>query len=112
MTARSTKSSSSLVRVSHIDELPPPTPFAADVLEWDDAEIERRAMADPDAGILPDGFWRDAKWVVAEGYEPVTLVLPVHVLAHFRAMGADTPARIAALVTHYVESLTAPATDP
>jgi hypothetical protein len=101
-----------LVRVHHIDELPPPTPFAADVLAWDDAEIERRAAADPDAGVVPDGFWRDAKWVVPEGFELVTLVLPAHVLAHFRALGADTPAQIAALVTRTVESLTPPATDP
>ena len=47
-----------LVRYESLDAMPPPRPLSKAFREMSDAETERRAKADPDAGIVPPGFWK------------------------------------------------------
>ena len=73
MTADSTKKRKPLVRYKNLDELPPAPPLRKAVKKMSDAEIERRAAADPDAGTIPPGFWDSAVPVEPEGTEQIQM---------------------------------------
>ena len=104
MTANVTKARSKVVRYADIDALPPAPPLSARVKAWPDREVERRAAADPDAGLIPAGFWDNAKLVEPEGTEQITLRLPRRVLRHFKATGKGYQSRISAVLASYVDA--------
>ena len=61
MTAKRTKKREKLVRYESLDDMPPPRPLSKAFRDMSDEEVERRAAADPDAGVIPPGFWDNAK---------------------------------------------------
>jgi len=68
-----------------------------------DAEIERRAATDADAGSIPAGFWDEADPVLPECKEQITRRLDADVLRHFRNPGAGGyQTRINAVLRSYV----------
>jgi uncharacterized protein (DUF4415 family) len=103
MTASDTPASSE-IRYKGLDDLPAAPPLSPDVKAMPDAEIERRARVDADAGIIPPGFWDHAEIVEPEGTEQTTLRLPRKVLRHFRATGKGYQSRISAVLSSYVEA--------
>lgn len=103
MTAKSSSEKSNIVRYESLDDIPvPPRLKISD--SWTDEEIERRAAEDPDAGVVPPGFWDDAEIVEPEGTEQITLRLPRRVLSHFRATGKGYQSRISAVLASYVDA--------
>jgi uncharacterized protein (DUF4415 family) len=103
MTAKNTKTSN-VVRYGSFDELPPAPPLSKAVKTMSDAEVERRAAADPDAGAIPEGFWETAQVKEPEGTEQITLRLPRRVLAHFKSTGKGYQSRISAVLASYVDA--------
>ena len=103
MTAKNTLASK-LVRHGDVGALPAAPPLSAAVKAMDDAEVERRAAADLDAGAIPPGFWDGAHVVEPEGTEQVTLRLPRRVLGHFKATGKGYQSRISAVLASYVDA--------
>jgi uncharacterized protein (DUF4415 family) len=105
MTAKNTKASK-VVRYGSVDELPPAPPLSKAVKAVSDAEIERRAAADPDAGTIPEGFWDEAQVVEPEGTEQITLRLPRRVIGHFKSTGKGYQTRISSVLASYVDAMT------
>ncbi len=104
MTAKNTKTSK-MVRYGSVDELPSAPPLSKAVKAMSDAEIERRAVADADAGAIPGGFWDSAQVSEPEGTEQITLRLPRKVLCHFKSTGKGYQSRISAVLTSYVAAM-------
>jgi uncharacterized protein (DUF4415 family) len=84
--------------------MPAAPPLSEAVKAMSDAEIERRAAGDPDAGAIPEGFWDNAQVVEPEGTEQITLRLPRRVLRHFKATGKGYQTRISAVLASYVDA--------
>ena len=105
MTAKNTKASE-LVQYGSLDEMPIAPPLGKAVKALSDAEIERRASGDPDAGPIPAGFWDKAQVVEPEGTEQITLRLPRRVLGHFKATGKGYQTRISRVLASYVDATT------
>ena len=103
MTAKNTKASK-VVRYGSVDELPPAPPLSKAVKAMSDAELERRALADADAGAIPEGFWDTAQVKEPEGTEQITLRLPRKVLGHFKSTGKGYQSRISAVLASYVDA--------
>ena len=103
MTAKNTKASK-VVRYGSVDELPPAPPLSKAVKAMSDAELERRAVADADAGAVPEGFWDTAQVKEPEGTEQITLRLPRKVLGHFKSTGKGYQSRISAVLASYVDA--------
>jgi len=103
MSARRTKSADP-VRYGSFDDLPPAAPLSPAVKAMSDAEVMRRAEADPDMGVPPPGFWDEVEVVEPDGTEQITLRLPRRVLGHFRATGKGYQSRISAVLTSYVDA--------
>ena len=104
MTAKNIKTVSENVRYSGFEEMPAAPSLSGAILTWSDEEAERRAAADPEAGLLPDGFWDQAVLVEPEGTEQITLRLPRRVLRHFKATGKGYQSRISAVLASYVDT--------
>ena len=104
MNAKNTTPADETVRYGGFEEMPPAPPLSGAILTWPDEEAERRAAADPDAGLLPDGFWDKAVMVEPEGTEQITLRLPRRVLRHFKATGKGYQSRISAVLASYVDA--------
>jgi uncharacterized protein (DUF4415 family) len=105
VSAKDTKASKA-VRYASLDDLPPAPPLSKAVKAMTDAEIERRASEDVDAGALPEGFWDKAEVVEPEGTEQITLRLPRRVVKHFKATGKGYQTRISRVLTSYVDATT------
>jgi uncharacterized protein (DUF4415 family) len=103
MTAKSTKTAAKTVRYGSLDELPAAPALSREVKDMTDAEVERRAKADPNAGTLPADFWDDAEVVEPEGTEQITLRLPRRVLRHFKDKGKGYQTRISSVLASYVD---------
>jgi uncharacterized DUF497 family protein len=104
MTARTTKKRSRIVRYKSLDDMPPPKPLSKAFRELSDAEVERRAAADPDAGILPPGFWDIAKVMLPETKQQITLRLDPEVIRFFKRTGKGYQSRMGAVLRSYVEA--------
>ena len=94
------------VRYRALDDLPAAPPLNEAVKAMSDEEVERRALADPDAGALPREFWDHARLVEPEGTVQITLRLPRHVVGHFKATGKGYQTRISRVLASYVEAVT------
>jgi uncharacterized protein (DUF4415 family) len=103
MSARPTKKRSRIVRYS-LDDLPTPKPLSKAFREMTDEEVERRAAADPDAGVIPPGFWDNAKVLLPETKQQITLRLDAEVLRFFKATGKGYQSRMGAVLRSYVEA--------
>ena len=102
MTAKHTMASK-VVRHDSLDGMPPAPPLSKAVKAMSDADIERRAAEDGDAGTIPADFWDKAELIEPEGTEQITLRLPRRVLGHFKATGKGYQTRISAVLANYVD---------
>jgi uncharacterized protein (DUF4415 family) len=103
MNAKNTKVSE-ITRYGGIDDLPPAPPLSKAVKEMREAEIMRRAAADPDASPVPAEFWDTAQVIEPEGTELISLRLPRRVVGHFKATGKGYQTRISAVLASYVDA--------
>jgi len=67
-----------------------------------DAEVERRATADPDADAISAGFWDNAKVLVPETKQQITLRLAPAVVRFFKATGKAYNSRMGEVLRSYV----------
>jgi uncharacterized protein (DUF4415 family) len=104
MTVRRIKKRERLVRYKSLDDMPPPRPLSKAFREMSDEEVERRAAADPDAGVIPPGFWDNAKLILPETKQQITLRLDPEVIRWFRRSGKGYQSRMGAVLKSYVEA--------
>jgi len=69
-----------------------------------DAEVERRAAADPDAGVIPPGFWDNATVRMPQSKQQITLRLDPDVIGWFKRTGKGYQSRMGAVLRSYVEA--------
>ena len=67
-------------------------------------EIMAAAKSDPDAQPTELDFWKDAKVVLPERKQPVTLRIDRDVLAWFKAQGQRYQSRMNAVLKAYVQA--------
>lgn len=104
MTARTTKKRERIVRYKSLDDMPPPKPLSKSFREMSDEEAERRAAADPDAGIIPPGFWDNARVWTPQRKQQITLRLDPDVIGWFKRTGKGYQSRMGAVLRSYVEA--------
>jgi uncharacterized protein (DUF4415 family) len=104
MTAKATKKRGRIVRYKSLDDMPPPKRLSKAFREMSDEEVERRAAADPDAGIIPPGFWDNAKVWVPSRKQQITLRLDPDVIGWFKRSGKGYQSRMGAVLRSYVEA--------
>lgn len=104
MTARATRKRSKTVRYKSLDDMPPPKPLSRAFRTMSDAEVERRAAADPDAGVIPPGFWDKATVLLPETKQQITLRLDPEVIRFFKRTGKGYQSRMGAVLRSYVEA--------
>jgi uncharacterized protein (DUF4415 family) len=102
MIAKRKKKRTRLVRYESLDDMPPPKPLNRRLIEMSDEEVERRAAADPDAGIIPPGFWDNAKVLMPQAKQQITLRLDPEVIRWFKATGRGYQSRMGAVLKSYV----------
>lgn len=103
MSAKRTRRRRRLVRYESLDDIPV-RPLNRKLIAMSDAEAERRAAADPDAGVIPPGFWDDAKVLLPENKQQITLRLEPAVIRFFKATGKGYQSRMGAVLKSYVEA--------
>jgi uncharacterized protein (DUF4415 family) len=84
--------------------MPPPKPLSQAFKNMSDEEVERRAAADPDAGVIPKGFWDNAKVLLPQTKQQITLRLDPEVIRFFKATGKGYQSRMGAVLRSYVEA--------
>jgi uncharacterized protein (DUF4415 family) len=84
--------------------MPPPKPLSKAFHEMTDKEAERRAAADPDAGVIPPGFWDKATLHMPQTKEQITLRLDPDVISWFKRSGKGYQSRMGAVLRSYVEA--------
>ena len=82
----------------------PAKPLSKAFREMSDLEVERRAAADPDAGIIPRGFWDNATVRMPQTKQQITLRLDPDVIGWFRRTGKGYQSRMGAVLRSYVEA--------
>ena len=82
--------------------MPSAKPLSKAFRDMTDAEIERRAAADPDAGVIPPGFWDNAKVLLPENKQQITLRLDPEVIRYFKRTGKGYQSRMGAVLRSYV----------
>jgi len=84
--------------------MPPPKRLNRKLIEMSDEEIERRAAADPDAGVIPPGFWDRAELRLPLTKQQITLRLDPDVIGWFKRSGKGYQSRMGAVLRSYVEA--------
>ncbi len=102
MTARTSRKRSKIVRYKSLDDMPPPKPLSKAFRAMSDAQVERRAAADPDAGAIPPGFWDNATVLLPESKQQITLRLDPDVIRFFKRTGKGYQSRMGAVLRSYV----------
>lgn len=74
------------------------------VAAMSEKEIMAAAKSDPDAQPTDLDFWKDAKVVLPESKQPVTLRIDRDVLAWFKAQGQRYQSRMNAVLKAYVQA--------
>ena len=69
-----------------------------------DEEIEAAARSDPDAQLTDAEFWKEAKLVMPERKQSVTLRLDKDVLEWFKAQGSRYQSRMNAVLRSYMQA--------
>ena len=101
--ARPARKQSRIVRYESLDDIPV-RPLSRALIEMSDAEVERRAATDPDAGIIPPGFWDNAQVVYGERKQQITLRLDAEVIRWFKRTGKGYQSRMGAVLRSYVRA--------
>ena len=104
MTAKRIRKRERLVRYDSLDDMPRPKPLSKAFRNMTDAEIERRAAADPDAGTIPPGFWDNARVLLPQTKQQITLRLDPEVIRFFKQTGKGYQSRMGAVLRSYVEA--------
>jgi uncharacterized protein (DUF4415 family) len=104
MTAKDTKKRERIVRYKGFDDMPPAKPLSKRFHEMTDEEVEGRAAADPDAGVIPPGFWDNATVAMPENKQQITLRLDPEVIRWFKRTGKGYQSRMGAVLRSYVEA--------
>jgi uncharacterized protein (DUF4415 family) len=92
-----------VVRYESLDQIPV-KPLNRKLIEMTDEEAERRAAADPDAGVIPPGFWDDATMWTPPNKQQITLRLDPDVVGWFKRGGKGYQSRMGAVLRSYVEA--------
>jgi uncharacterized protein (DUF4415 family) len=103
MSVKPTKKRSRIVRYRSLDEIPV-KPLNRKLIAMTDEEAERRAAADPDAGVIPPGFWDNATVRMPLTKQQITLRLDPDVIGWFRRSGKGYQSRMGAVLRSYVEA--------
>jgi uncharacterized protein (DUF4415 family) len=103
MSAKPTRKRSRIVRYESLDDIPV-RPLNRKLIEMSDKEVERRAAADPDAGIIPPGFWDNATVWTPPRKQQITLRLDRDVIGWFKRTGKGYQSRMGAVLRSYVEA--------
>jgi uncharacterized protein (DUF4415 family) len=103
MSEEHTKTRTKLIRYASLDAVPV-RPINRKLRDMSDAEAERRAAADPDAGVIPPGFWDNATVFIPETKQQITLRLDPEVIRWFRGTGKGYQSRMGAVLKSYVEA--------
>jgi len=103
MSAKRTRRRGRIVRYASLDDIPV-KPLNRKLIDMSDAEVERRAAADPDAGVIPPGFWDNAKVLLPETKQQITLRLDPEVIRFFKRTGKGYQSRMGAVLRSYVEA--------
>jgi uncharacterized protein (DUF4415 family) len=104
MGKKNTRRRSRIVRYESLDAMPPPKPLSKAFRKMSDEEIERRAAADPDAGVIPPGFWDNATVWTPPNKQQITLRLDPDVIGWFKRGGKGYQSRMGAVLRSYVEA--------
>jgi len=104
MTAKATKKRARIVRYESLDDMPPAKPLSKAFRQMSDEEVERRAAADPDAGVIPPGFWDNATVWTPARKQQITLRLDPDVIGWFKRTGKGYQSRMGAVLRSYVEA--------
>ena len=89
-----------------------------DLTDWDalramtDEDIERAAASDPDAPLMTDEDWANARVVWPSGKEPISIQVDRDIVQWFGNRGLDYGAKINAVLREYVESQERPRKRP
>jgi uncharacterized protein (DUF4415 family) len=102
--AKPRRKRSRVVRYESWGDMPSPKPLSRAFKTMSDAEAERRAAADPDAGVIPQGFWDNAKVLLPETKQQITLRLDPEVIRFFKATGKGYQSHMGAVLRSYVEA--------
>lgn len=92
-----------IVRYKSLDDIPV-KPLNRALIEMSDEEAGRRAAADPDAGVIPPGFWDNAQVFYGEPKQQITLRLDADVIQWFRGTGKGYQSRMGAVLRSYVQA--------
>ena len=103
MSAKRTPRRGRTVRYNSLDDIPV-KPLNRKLITMSDAEAERRAAADPDAGVIPPGFWDNATVLLPEAKQQITLRLDPEVIRFFKRTGKGYQSRMGAVLRSYVEA--------
>jgi uncharacterized protein (DUF4415 family) len=103
MGAKRTSRRGRIVRYNSLEDIPV-KPLNRKLIEMSDAEAERRAAADPDAGVIPPGFWDNATVLLPETKQQITLRLDPEVIRFFKRTGKGYQSRMGAVLRSYVEA--------
>jgi uncharacterized protein (DUF4415 family) len=99
----SKKKRSRNVRYASLDEIPV-KPLNRKLIAMSDEEVQRRAAADPDAGVIPPGFWDNAELRMPLTKQQITLRLDPEVIHWFKRTGKGYQSRMGAVLRSYVEA--------
>jgi uncharacterized protein (DUF4415 family) len=103
MSAKRTSRRGRIVRYNSLDDIPV-KPLNRKLIAMSDIEAERRAAADPGAGVIPPGFWDNATVLVPETKQQITLRLDPEVIRFFKRTGKGYQSRMGAVLRSYVEA--------
>jgi uncharacterized protein (DUF4415 family) len=103
MSAKRTRKRERIVRYKSVDDIPV-KPLNRKLMAMSDAEAERRAAADADAGVVPPGFWDDAEVLLPQTKQQITLRLDPEVIRFFKRTGKGYQSRMGAVLRSYVDA--------
>jgi uncharacterized protein (DUF4415 family) len=103
MNVKPTRKRARIVRYESLDDIPI-KPLNRKLIEMSDEEAVRRAAADPDAGVIPPGFWDNATVHMPQSKQQITLRLDPDVIGWFRRTGKGYQSRMGAVLRSYVEA--------
>jgi uncharacterized protein (DUF4415 family) len=103
MNAKRTRKPTRMVRYESLDDIPV-KPLNRKLIEMTDEEAERRAAADPDAGVIPHSFWNEATLLMPANKQQITLRLDPEVIGWFKRSGKGYQSRMGAVLRSYVEA--------
>jgi len=84
--------------------MPPRKPLSKAFRAMSEEEAERRAAADPDAGVISPGFWEKATVRLPQSKQQITLRLDPDVIGWFKRTGKGYQSRMGAVLRSYVEA--------